>query len=253
MIRRAILAIIALIMIVTGSAMLAYGQKIDVDIKTEDDIIKINENYIMDILESDIIKFWLQKGHSDVVITVNNTIITYLNNNNLYSINISHFDITSQTNIRVTYNLKKDTDVFEKKFQYDADLLTINYDGNELYTGTNLTVGSSINLVLQKDVPSPTIDYIPIWIYIVIIILLFFLLIFFIGFIKKQKSITKKDKIGGSEELFTTKKSLLMETLKEIEKRHRSNQISDDTYHKLKVEFKQDAVEAMRQLEELNK
>lgn len=253
MIKRAILAVIALIMILTGSAMLAYGQKIDIDIKTEDDITNVIENYIIDGFDRDIIAFWIQNGHSNVVITIDNSIINYSSNNNIYYINVSGFDITSQTIIQVTYNLKKDTDEFEKKIQYDTDFLTISYNGNELYNGTNLTVGSSIYLTLQKNVSGQTIEYVPMWIYIIIFILLILLIIFFIVFIKKQKSIIKKDKIGGSKELFATKKSLLMETLKEIEKRHRSKQISDDTYHKLKDEFKQDAVEVMRQLADFNK
>jgi len=60
-----------------------------------------------------------------------------------------------------------------------------------------------------------------------------------------------KDIAGESEELLNTKKMLLMSFLKDIEKQHRSKQISDDTYHKLKERYKQEAVEAMKQLEDL--
>ena len=84
-------------------------------------------------------------------------------------------------------------------------------------------------------------------------VLIVLLILFFVIFSKKQRSINKKEKIGGSEELFTTKKLLLMEALKDIEKKYRSKQISDNTYHKLKDEFKQDAIEAMKSLEDLKK
>ena len=42
-----------------------------------------------------------------------------------------------------------------------------------------------------------------------------------------------------------------MSLLKDIEKQHRANQISDDTYHKLKDRYKQEAVEAMKKLEDM--
>jgi hypothetical protein len=57
--------------------------------------------------------------------------------------------------------------------------------------------------------------------------------------------------VGESEELLSTKKSLLMTILKDIEKQHRAKQISDDTYHKLKEQYKQEAVNAMKKLEDI--
>jgi len=252
MIKRAILAIIALIMIVTGGAMLAYGEEID--IQTENDAITVVETHTIDATESDTIAFWIQSGHSDVVITTNGSVDTYSPSSHIYYLNISEFNITSESIIQVSYNLNKNTDKFEKILQYDTDSLTISFDGNEIYSGNNLAAQSSLILALQKQVPGQTVpvENIPIWIYIIITVLVV-LLIVVIGSGRKQKTTTKKEGIGGSEELLTTKKSLLMETLKEIEKKHRSKQISDDTYNKLKDEFKQDAVEAMKKLEDLKK
>ena len=68
---------------------------------------------------------------------------------------------------------------------------------------------------------------------------------------KKQKSPKIREAAVASEELLTTKKALLMSLLKDIEKQHRSKEISDDTYHKLKERYKQEAVEAMKQLEDM--
>jgi len=42
-----------------------------------------------------------------------------------------------------------------------------------------------------------------------------------------------------------------MEILKDIEKQHRAKQISDDTYHKLKEQYKHEAVDAMKKLEDV--
>ena len=68
---------------------------------------------------------------------------------------------------------------------------------------------------------------------------------------KKQQSPKTKETAAASEELLTTKKELLMSLLKDIEKKHRAKGISDDTYHKLKERYKQEAVEAMKQLEDM--
>jgi len=44
--------------------------------------------------------------------------------------------------------------------------------------------------------------------------------------------------------------NLLLSILKDIEKKHRSKDISDETYHKLKDEYKQQAVEVMKKIED---
>ena len=56
--------------------------------------------------------------------------------------------------------------------------------------------------------------------------------------------------VNESEELLQAKKTLLMTSLKDIEKQHRGKKISDDTYHKLKNYYKQQAVDAMKKLDE---
>jgi len=68
----------------------------------------------------------------------------------------------------------------------------------------------------------------------------------------KQKSTKKKDMSSGSEEFLSTKKTLLMELLKDLEKQYRAKKISDDTYHKIKEQYKQEAVDTMKKLENFN-
>jgi len=255
MIKRIVTLIIAIAMITSGFILLVQGKELDVNIISEGSSISVVETHKIDVPESDTIAFWIQSGHSNVVITINNSVITPSTSNNIYYINISEFKITSESIIEVRYNLEKNSDEFEKILKYNTNSFTISFDGNELYSGNNLAAESYLNLALQKQIPGQTItvENIPIWIYIIIIVLVILLIVLLIGSARKQKSTAKKENIGGSEELLATKKALLMETLKEIEKRHRSKQISDDTYHKLKDEFKQDAVEAMKKLEDLKK
>jgi uncharacterized metal-binding protein len=84
--------------------------------------------------------------------------------------------------------------------------------------------------------------------FLVAIIVLALLLLFF----KKQRSKTKKT-IAESEETLTTKKTLLLSLLKDLEKQYRAQSISDETYNKIKDEYKQQAVDAMKKLDDLKK
>ena len=178
---------------------------------------------------------------------------------NTYSINISALlPLEGETlTIEISYELNKDTNKFEKTLLHDISFLKITFDGTELYTGNGLTTGNTINIALQKAptaqtiTETETIETIPTWIYIVIVVLIVLLLASFIRPSKKQKSPKIKETAAASEELLATKKTLLMSLLKDIEKRHRSKYISDDTYHKLKERYKEEAVEAMKQLEDM--
>jgi len=67
---------------------------------------------------------------------------------------------------------------------------------------------------------------------------------------RKQRTKAKKS-IVESEETLTTKKALLLSLLKDVEKKHRSKDISDETYNKLKEEYKQQAVAVMKKLEDI--
>lgn len=257
MIKRIVTVIVAIIMIGTGCALIAQSQELDVNITSDDTSISVTENIQFEAISGDFLEFWIQNGATDISIIISGDSVDYESiGNNRYSSNVSSY-ITDEDSldITVTYKLDKYTTKFEKTIIYNLSLLEITFDGKEIYSGTNLKSESTINVALQKEIEEKTItvETIPTWTYIIIIVLIILLIIVLITSAKKPKSKTKKEGVGGSEELLATKKSLLMETLKEIEKRHRGKQISDDTYHKLKGEFKQDAVEAMKQLEDLKK
>ena len=146
-------------------------------------------------------------------------------------------------------------DTFQKTLLRDTDSITVSYDSIEIYSSIDLTSGISLTLSLEKvtqyQESTETVENIPNWIYIIIVILIILLIISFVRPSKKQKTTTKKELISGSEELLSTKKALLMSLLKDIEKQHRAKEISDDTYHKLKEQYKQEAVITMKQLEDI--
>ncbi len=250
---------IAILMIISGCTIIAHGQDINtetynIELTTNDDSISVVEKITIDTDSGDIILIWIQSGHRDISFVINDSVITISPSTNTYSFNLTELGLTSANYIEIRYTLDKDTDEFEKIFQYNTTLISITFDGTEIYTGSNLIAGSSLNVALQQDqtiIETEKIETIPTWYYIIIAILIILLLMALLSSSKKQKTSKKKEITGGSEELLNTKKTLLMSLLKDIEKQHRSKQISDDTYHKLKEQYKQEAVEAMKQLEDM--
>ena len=251
--KRLILSIVAILMIVLGSTMIAYGQEIDIELTEESDSIDVVETYIISPYENDIISFWIQSGHSDLAITINDTVATVSTIGNTYSVNLSEYNTTSEFTAEVTYSLDKNTEEFEKELQYNTTSILIKFDTNEIYMGSNLNSGSTINVALQKQTPMQpaTVETIPIWVYAIMGVLLVLFIVSIMRSAKSQKISTKKESPTGSQEFFTTKKSLLLEILKQIEKLHRGKKISDETYHKLKDRYKQEAVDTMRKLEDM--
>ena len=261
MLKKLAIIFIAIIMMVVGSAILVYGQEVDIDITTESEEISVVENYDTDIVSSGNISFWIQNGASNISILIDGNPIEYESTgDNTYSCDISSLDYTEESNIQVIYSLDKKTSVFKKTLQHNITSLSVNFDGIEIYAGSNLISGSSFNVALQTTTQvqtitkTKTIENVPIWYYAILIILIILVALSFIFPSKKsktQKPTSKKQTASDSEELLTIKKALLMEVLKDIEKQHRAKKISDDTYHKLKDQYKQDAVETMKQLEDL--
>lgn len=238
-------------------ATLGRGQEIsisdhDIIITTKDDSLSVIEILTVqgDSNESyDILTVWVQSDANNVDILVDSkTPDSITQNGSEYICNISSLGIKKEdsTQVKISYELSKNVE-FTKKVIRDTNNISVTFDQKEIFTGTNLALGTTFNLQLYEPT-EPTLD----WYITVFIILLVILLVVFAAYaFRKQKSVKIKEIAGVSEELLTTKKTLLMSLLKDIEKQHRAKQISDDTYHKLKERYKQEAVEAMKQLEDM--
>ena len=252
--KRLILAIIAIIMIILGCALLAYGQEISIDATTEESSISVVETIDTDVVIEGNISFWIQSGATEIDVLADGSSVAYDSvGNNEYISDISALDLTDESTVQITYLLTKDTTNFEKTLLYNITSLTITYDDTEIYSGANLKTDSTINIALPEEpqTTTQTNEVIPIWVYAIILILVILLIASFARPGKKQKSTKKKESLADSQELLSTKKAILMEILKEIEKKHRAKQISDETYHKLKDKYKQEAVDAMKRLEDM--
>jgi len=242
----------------------------DIGISTEQQIITISISNDGLIVEENIkitndafvnvtsIRFWIQQDATDVEILAvesGNSLPFIHRDNNIRECNLSAYNLslanTDTLDFRITYILQTGTKYFEKTILYDTTSLQITYGEDELYQGEHLaytTESNSVQILLHRPTESP--------INIIYIVIIFLLVVFLIALtlllMRKQRRKAKKS-IVESEETLTTKKTLLLSLLKDIEKKHRAKDISDETYNKLKEEYKQQAVETMKKLEDIKK
>lgn len=224
-----------------------------IEISTSDDGLSVSESItIQEGISNETyetITFWIPSEAEDISISVNNNAVTYIPSGNEYLCNITDLAIAKNTSVQVTlsYMLPKDSEEFQKTVMHDTTSLTVTFNDNLLYSGQNLVAEGSFALCLYKPTEAPLSWYIIVFIILLVILLVVSTLYSF----RKQRSTTIKDIASESEELLKTKKALLMSLLKDLEKQYRSKQISDDTYHKLKEHYKQQAVEAMKKLDDI--
>jgi len=154
--------------------------------------------------------------------------------------------------LQVTYHLPSNAENFIQTLLYDTTFFSVSYENRGLFQSEHLLYSSDANnqiqILLYKPTEAPLNITMIIIVFMVVIIVLAILLLL----LKKQRSKTKKA-VGESEETLTTKKTLLLSLLKDLEKQYRAKSISDETYTKIKDEYKQDAVDVMKKLDDLKK
>jgi len=237
-----------------SSAQNIISESHTVDIYTQGDYMKVTESLTVtcDSEEShNNISFWITDKASDISILFNDNKIdeeNIIKNNNIYNCNISelNFNITNPAEITIEYTSTKTMESFEKKLLRDTKILTINYNDENIYTGTSINNNNKITIKLIEKEET----VLSIYTIITISLLVILLIVFTVYYLKKQKTTRKKEVVGVSKEYLETKRTLLMSLLKDIEKQHRAKKISDDTYNKIKEHYKNEAVDAMRKLED---
>jgi len=198
------------------------------------------------------IRFWIQQDIKDVKIQVieSGELINPIVTGNTREINLTNTNYTIETGdkleILLSYTLSTNTENFEKRIFYDTSILSINFNKAVLYQGEGLKSVSYLKLRLYRPTEAPLSITLIVIIFVIVVIIITTILLS----LKKQRSKVKKS-IVESKEILTTKKALLMSLLKDLEKQYRSKSISDDTYSKLKDEYKQQAVDVMRKLEDI--
>ena len=247
-----------MLMITIIPSVTVYAENINTEthritISREGDAISVKESLTISGTSNETyttIKFWVSTEAHEVNVLVSNNEVQYEPmGNNEYRFDISSFNISKNSSIQltITYVLNKDIKEFEKILIYNTTDISVEFDENKIYSGNNIVSGTSFTLLLYEPTETPVSWYVIVFIVLLVILLVVSTLYAF----RKQKSSKINNIASESEELLNVKKTLLMSLLKDIEKQHRSKQISDDTHHKLKNYYKQQAVDTMKKLEEM--
>lgn len=194
----------------------------------------------------DTVKFTEQASGKELVPLITGNIRTC----NLSAVNLSLMPNTSMK-FKTSYTLPTNTQYFIKTLKYNTTKLSITYEDRDLFLGTQMAsneANNQIQIRLYNPSEAPLNITTIVIIFIIVIIFLTILLLF----LKKQRSKAKKT-IAESEETLMTKKALLLSLLKDLEKQYRTQSISNETYNKIKDEYKQQAVDAMKKLDDLKK
>jgi hypothetical protein len=222
-------------------------------ITSKNDNIIVKENILIDKNKngpySNLTFFIPVEDDSKISVLIDNEEVSYETRLGFYyTFNLIDYNISSSEpiDVLIQYNLDKDISEFRTTIIYRTDALRVIFDDRVVFSSVNLSEGSVIEMPLFRETDSPLANYL---VYILVFILFLLLILIFISL--RKKKVKKSYTMSASEELLSTKKTLLMNILKEIEKQHRSKHISDDTYHKLKEQYKNEAVEAMKKLDDM--
>jgi hypothetical protein len=208
------------------------------------------------------LSFWIQQDAQETTIveTQSGRELTPIITGNIRTCNLSAANLTIGTGksltIELTFFLPNTEQYFIQTLLYDTQSLSVVYkDGNTeltLFQGEHLLYGSDVNNALQVRLYKPTEAPLNITTIIIIFLVVIIILASLLLLLRKQRTKTKKG-VVESEETLTTKKSLLLSLLKELEKQYRAKSITDETYTKLKEEYKTQAVDTMKKLDDLKK
>lgn len=200
-----------------------------------------------------LLRFWIQsEAKQDLSISATNsgTALSWVVNGNIRECNLTekHLSIPPSSSFEVTisYGLPTNTNRFVKDLLYNTSQVTVTYNSQTLFSGTNFAKSNELVVQIYNPTEAPLgITTLVIVFLLVVIIITLLLLV-----LRRQR---RKKRVGivDTPEALTTKKDLLLDLLKELEKRYRAKTISDETYTKLKEEYKAQAVDTMRRLEDV--
>jgi len=205
------------------------------------------------------LRFWIQQDILDAVriteIQSGKDLVPLIMGNirtcNLTAANLSIAPDTSM-NLQVTYHLPSTSQSFIQTLLYNTTLFTVTYTDRNLFQGEHLLYSPDMNNAILIRLYNPTEAPLNITMIIIVFVIVIVVLAVLLLLLKRQRSKTKKT-IAESEETLSTKKTLLLSLLKDLEKQYRAKSISDETYTKIKDEYKQAAVSVMKKLDDLKK
>jgi len=170
------------------------------------------------------LRFWIQQSNQGTVRIIEKQTgieLDALITGNIRTCNLS------------TYYLPTDEQYFVKTLLYDTTSFSVTYETRDLFTGEHLLYGSEVNNAIRIRLYQPTEAPLSITMIIIVFVVVLIVLAALLFLLKK--------------------KTLLLSLLKDLEKQYRAQSISNETYTKIKDEYKQQAVDAMKKLDDLKK
>jgi hypothetical protein len=205
------------------------------------------------------LRFWIQQDIQDAVkiteLQSGADLVPLITGNirtcNLSAANLSMISDASMT-LQLTYHLPSSAQNYIQTLLYNTTFFSVTYENRDLFQGEHILYGSDANNAIQILLYKPTEAPLNITMIIIVFLIVIIVLAMLLLLLKKQRSKTKKA-VSESEETLAAKKSLLLSLLKDLEKQYRAKSISDETYTKIKDEYKQQAVDVMKKLDDLKK
>lgn len=223
----------------------------NVRINTIGDTFSIEEQIILQQKDNANLTFFVPSDATDISFIINNTDIqaTSISENRYNITNYTQGLNQDQTEITITYTQSEETPfTFSKEFVYDTATFTLTFDQKTISSLESINAESTLTIMLPEEQDTKT--SLNLYTTILIALLVVLVLVTSAYGIKKRGNGVKRNRDVDSTELLTTEKALLMNVLKEIEKKHRDHKISDETYQKLKTHYKQQTVDIMSSIED---
>ncbi len=241
--------IVSLLIVSSNSSLANTIQNHSTAISTIDDTYSVEEKITLS-QTSEIIDFYIQSDINDLSIYINNTDIDYSKiSDNRYQVNYSSGLEKEKTILTITYSFSKNKAMeYSKEFLYNTSQFSVTLDNQNIASYENIIAGTSILIHFPEE--QDTSKSLNLFSTILIGLLVVLLIVTTTYSLRKRGNGKQRNRGVESSELLTTEKALLMNVLKEVEKKHRDKKISDDTYQKLKSHYKQQTVDIMSSLED---
>ncbi|MBU0498216.1 MAG: hypothetical protein KKG04_09745 [Candidatus Thermoplasmatota archaeon] len=242
----------------TTAATQVTMKRQEITIDRSDQGLAVEEKIIYSttsIVNQTLLLFSVPSGASQIeliVASTGETFLIYPVDETIYEFNLSQHKLLlaqdTTVQLRLTYNLPTNTELFQKTILYDTKYISVTFNDRTIFQVENIgfddATKNSFSLALYRPTEAPLSLTALIIIFALVVILIFVMLL-----LVRKKRVPNMSTESETTELLNTKKTLFLTVLKDIEKQHRNKQISDETYSKLKAEYKSQAVVIMRKLE----
>ena len=224
------------------------------------EIVEVNKSYQVKehiIIDSSLLtntsqyKFQLPSSadEEDLTIIIDNVQLSNAqHSNSIYILDINRSTSEKETvNVELTYYLPLSTVYLDKTFLEGTSDVMIFFEESKIFVSNEQPENSFIQVKLLKQIQPDSFDLYTLMLIVLLVIII--IVTSYYAFVKRKNGKDRKRHFE-SIEVLETEKTLLLSMLKEIEKMHRGQKISDDSYHKLKSYYKNQTVEIMSALDD---